>query len=76
MTGEEQLEQMRQFLVPKGTLDLVRLHLQSATYVDKEFIAECLGEIQRLPVNITLGEPVTALQKLAIMVLKDSAYIE
>jgi hypothetical protein len=71
------IKTLRERLVPLGTKPLVRLHLKSATFVNTELIDDAINELERLPLELMLegGEP-TALQKIAIMVLKDSAYLE
>ena len=76
MTASEMLQQMRGTLKPGGTADLVFLRLNSACCVRTSLINEALDEIERLPMMVQVGQPVTALQKLVIMLLKDSAYIE
>jgi len=69
------LEVMRRNLVPRGTAPLVGLRLQSATYVDKELVTAAINELEKLPLMVMLGEEVSPLQKIAIMVLRDSAYL-
>ena len=77
MTGSEMIRQMREVLQPKGTADLVGLRLDSACYVRSAFVTECINEIENIALMAeALGEPATALQKLGIMVLKESAYIK
>ena len=76
MNGADMLQKMRDTLKPGGTADLVFLRLNSACCVRTSLINEALDEIERLPMMVQVGQPVTALQKLAIMLLKDSAYIE
>lgn len=75
MSPQEKLIVMRQTLVPQGTAPLVGLRLRDATYVDKDFVTAALNELERLPVMIAMGEEVSPLQKIAIMVLQDSAWL-
>jgi hypothetical protein len=67
---------MRCKLVPQGTLPAVKLHLNNYGYVNHDFILRCLDEIDKLPMKQALGEPPSELERLAIMLLMDSAYIE
>ena len=67
---------MRAQLVPQGTLPAVKLRLNNYGYVNHDFILRCLDEIDRLPMKQVLGEPTSELERLAIMLLMDSAYIE
>ncbi len=76
LTAMEQLDQIKRCLVPKGTVDLVGLRLHSACYVNSDFIKELIDELEKLPMMVAMGEQVSPMQRLAIMVLKDSAWIE
>ena len=76
LTAEEKVETMRRHLVPKGSLPLVGLRLQSACYVQQELIVGALDELEKLPMMVALGHEVSPLQRLAIMLLKDSAWIK
>lgn len=70
------INELKSALVPQGTLPVVRLFLNSSSYFNKPYIDECIQDLEKAIFNISLGEPLTALQKLAINVLLDSAYIE
>lgn len=76
MSGIDFINIMERTLVPQGTLPLVRLFLKDSSYFSEEFIKSCIQEIERLPMNMALGEKITPLQKLGMYVLLDSAYIE
>ena len=69
-------QEMRQVLKPGGPIDVVGLHLKSTCFVRTAFIDAAITEVERIPTQLAHGEPITALQQLAIMVLKDSARIE
>jgi len=67
-------DRMRASFVPQGTARIVALHLNER-FFDSSFIEQCIQELEKLPVRATLGEPPTALEKLAYTLLCDSAYI-
>ena len=62
-------------LHPGGTLQVSRLHMNNS-YFEFEFVKACVAELEKLPLRAALGEPPTNLEKLAYMLLCDSAYIE
>ena len=69
-------EKMRAVLRPGGTLPVVRLHLNGdGAFMDEAFVQRCITELERMPVRVALGEPPTDLEKLAYLLLCDSAYI-
>ena len=70
------LDQIKSSLRPQGTEPLVRLFLNSSAYFQKEFVDECINDLEKAIINVNLGEPMTSLQKLAVHVLMDFAYIE
>ena len=71
------IEITRARLRPHGTADLVRLCLKGdSAYIKTSLVQAAIDEIARLPMMVALGEEVSPLQQLAIMLLKDSAYIE
>lgn len=69
------IELMRRHLRPEGTIGHVRLHIANYGYVDGELINRCLDELEMMPARVQLGQPPTALEQLAYIVLCDSAYI-
>ena len=70
------LEQMRQHLVPGGTADVVRLHIENA-FFKSEFITQCINEAEIVALKVSSGlDDASALERLAIAVLADSAYVE
>jgi len=72
------ITEMRKELVPRGTAPLVRMFLNDNTYVNTKFATECIDAIEHrlLMSNAGLLEELNPLEKLAIMVLKDSSYIK
>lgn len=62
------IENMKNRLVPEGTLPVVRLSLDNASYFDVDFVRSCIDELK----SITLIKPISPLQKLALHVLMDS----
>jgi hypothetical protein len=76
-TAQEQIKQMRSVLVPQGTAPIVRLFTRDCCYIPVEDVTEAIDYLSgQLPIKVMLGEPVNPLEKLAILLLKDSAYIE
>lgn len=63
------------YLAPGGTLPVVRLHT-AHMFVDYEFVKGCVNELEVLTVRIALGDLPNNLEKLAYMLLCDSAYID
>lgn len=68
-------DRMRAVLQPKGTAPVVGLHLNDR-FFHKDFIYNCIEELERMPLKAALGEKPSNLEKLAYMLLCDSAYIE
>lgn len=68
-------DRMRHHLQPGGTAPVVCLRLHDR-YFDKEFVHKCIDELDKMPIRAVLGEPPTNLEKLAFMLLCDSAYIK
>lgn len=69
-------QRMREELVPQGTSQVVKLQLGNLGYIDYPFVLKCIDEIDGLHVRHALGDPISNLERLAIMLLMDSAYIE
>ena len=71
-------EQLKLSLSPKGTVQAVPLeflHTRSGGgYVNVDFVHECIDEIDKVIFNSrVLGQRVSPLEKLAIMLLVESA---
>lgn len=64
---------LRRTLRPKGTADLIRLSLRNHGFVDGCLVREALDEMNRALVRALAGEPVTALERLAVLLLTESA---
>jgi hypothetical protein len=70
------IERLRNNLQPRGTAPLVSLHLKSASIFNKEFVDQCLDELERMPMRAAVGDGPTNLERLAYQLLLDSAYID
>ncbi len=68
-------ERMRGQLRPKGTLPVVGLHLNDR-FFNVEFIEKCIAELERMEVRAAIGDAPSNLEKLAYILLCDSAYID
>jgi hypothetical protein len=69
------IEKLRNNLQPKGSLQVVGLHLNDR-FFDAAFINECIADLETLQIRAELGDRATSLEKLAAALLMDSAYIE
>lgn len=76
----ELFEQMRAVLKPKGSLDVVRISYEAFTPTD--VITECIDTLElrgrMASIAIKLGDepkPLNALERLALLVLAESALI-
>ena len=71
------IEKMRNNLRPQGTAPIVMLHTNgSGLWLNHEFVTTCIDELERMPMKAALGQEPSNLEKLAYMLLCDSAYIE
>ena len=68
-------ERMRAALAPRGTANISRLQMDNS-FVDYDFVCKCIDELERMPLRAELGQPPSNLEKLAYMLLCDSAYID
>ena len=70
------IERLRNELVPRGTLPVVPLHLTNR-FFNKEFIDQCINEVERIETyRAALGDKPNCLERLALILLCDSAYID
>lgn len=70
------IEKLRNSLRPGGTAPIVGLKTQGAgIWVHHDFVIKCIDELERMPMLAALGEEPSNLEKLAYMLLCDSAYI-
>lgn len=69
------ITKLRSTLQPQGTAPLVRLFLSKDAYFDVEFVNACIDQVEKIHVGIVLEGEISTLEKLAIQVLLDSAYI-
>jgi hypothetical protein len=72
------IERMRDHLRPKGTAPIVQLFTQdsSGMWLNAEFVTKCINELDRMHVRVACGDGPTNLEKLAYMLLCESAYID
>jgi len=75
MSGRELFTQLRENLQPRGSEPLVRLFLKDSTYVDLAVVKQCINDAESLMTTGLLGQKPTALEKLGLQVLLDSARI-
>ena len=68
-------DRMRTHLQPGGTAPVVGLRLNDR-FFHVDFVHKCIDELEKMPVRNALGQPPTELEKLAFMLLCDSAYID
>ena len=69
------LQKMRSALQPKGTANVVHLQMGNP-FVDYDFVADCLQELEMMPIRAAMGDAPSKLEKLAFMLLCDSAFID
>lgn len=68
-------ERMRNNLQPRGTLQVVGLHLNER-FFDVAFINACIDELDRMTARAAVSDVPSNLEKLAYTLLMDSAYID
>lgn len=67
------IKKLRETLVPQGSLPVVHLFLNKASYFNEKDVQDCINELQT---SIQLESQLSPLQRLATAVLLDSAYID
>jgi hypothetical protein len=72
------IEQLRNNLQPQGTANTVLLKPQHSVGIElsADFVNKCIGELERWPIMASLGQSPSNLERLAYMLLCDSALIE
>ena len=71
------IEQLRNSLRPKGTAPIVILRpMGVGIELHADFVTKCIDELERMPLLAILGEEPSNLERLAYMLLCDSAYID
>ena len=76
-TEENIIKRMRDTLVPQGTLPIVRLHTgETSLYVDHDFVKSCIDDLEKLSARAVLGDKPNNLERLAFMLLCESACIK
>lgn len=70
------IEELKSNLIPKGSEPVVKLFLNNNSYYNEKFVQKCISDLvaKSLIVRSELDD-FTSLEKLAIQVLFDSAYI-
>lgn len=70
------VSRLRAELKPQGTAPVVQLQLANCGMFHYDFVTKCIDEIEQMNIRIALGNFPTELEKLAIHLLMDSAYID
>jgi len=71
------IEQLRNSLQPRGTAPIVILRpMGVGIELHADFVTKCIDELERMPLLAILGEEPSNLERLAYMLLCDSAYID
>jgi len=73
---QNDMERLRAYLRPRGSAPLIGLHINGVCYVNEKLVYDALDELEKLPMIVAIGGEVSPLQKIAIMLLKDSADIK
>ena len=70
-------DKLRENLAPKGTLPVVLLRPSHSAGIELsyEFALEAIADVEKLEVRVKLGDNVSALEKIGLMLLLESAYI-
>lgn len=68
------IDQLRTALRPRGSMDVVHLNL-TTNHFSLRFVEDCINEIEKSYVVHALGQPFSNLERLALLVLLDSAGI-
>lgn len=66
------VQRMREQLVPKGSLPLVRLQLRNHGFVAQETVAEAISQLEAHACSSVLSGPLTGLEKLGLTLLLDT----
>lgn len=70
-------DKLRISLAPKGTLPVVILRPSHSVGIEvsHEFALEAIADVEKLEVRFELGDNVSALEKIGLMALLESAHI-
>jgi hypothetical protein len=72
----DMIKQMREMLVPRGEAPIIRLQIDNA-YFKADFITACIDKLEKKMMLAAVGlDDLNELEKLAIYILADSAYIK
>lgn len=71
-------DKLRNNLAPKGTLPVVLLRPSHSAGIElsHDFVREAINDTERLHFRTQLGDKVSALEKIGLMLLLESAHIE
>jgi len=72
------IQQLRTNLQPQGTADIVLLRTRHSSGIElsADFVNKCIDELSQVTLRDHLGDDPSNLERLAYMLLCDSAYIE
>lgn len=70
-------DKLRNNLAPTGTLPVVLLRPSHSVGIEvsHEFVLEAIAEVEKLQLHVHIGDKVSALEKIALMLLLESAHI-
>jgi len=72
-TFSELIEQMRESLKAKGSLDMVHLALRNHGFVEGDRVRAAIDEFEKRGIGVLAGqEPLNALEVLGVMLLTES----
>jgi hypothetical protein len=73
----EHIKELRNKLQPQGTAPIVLLRTNGVGLeLHVDFVTKCIDELERMPMLAACGEEPSNLERLAYMLLCDSAYID
>ena len=71
------IERLRNNLQPQGTAPIVILRSRGiGIELHADFVTKCINELEKIELLAMVGEEPSNLEKLAFMLLCDSAYID
>lgn len=71
------IEKLRNNLQPQGTAPVVILRTNGVGIeLNAEFVSKCIDELARMEILAAVGEEPSNLERLAFMLLCDSAYLD
>jgi hypothetical protein len=72
------IEQLRNNLQPQGTANVVLLKPRHSSGIElsADFVNKCIDELTQVTLRVHLGDDPSNLERLAYMLLCDSAYVD